>query len=108
MKLDRSDVACVREEPRFVGALADPVETRLRQRRADAAATLIEADEDAGEVVAARSRIGGRVRFRLEDAGATVAEDHVVDFGHDQSVLEVVNLPQQHLSPGSRTPLGGG
>jgi hypothetical protein len=41
VKLDRSDVACVREEPRFVGALADPVETRLRQRRADAAATLI-------------------------------------------------------------------
>jgi hypothetical protein len=41
VKLYRGDVASVREEPGVVGTLIDPVETCLRQRCADAAATSV-------------------------------------------------------------------
>src|SRR5204863_4650997 len=100
VKLDRSGVAGVREEPGLGGALADPVEASLSQRRADAAAAFVPTDEDACEVVAARNGVRRRVRRRLEQAGATVADNRAEALRDDEFVVVVLEVTEQGGAPG--------
>src|SRR6266508_6979275 len=76
VKLDRGGVASVGEEPGVGSAFADPVDAGLRERCANAAATLVGDDEDAGEVVAAWGCIGRSFPLRLEQTNATIADEH--------------------------------
>ena len=48
VKLDRGGVSCVSKEPSFVGPLADPSESDLRERVPYSVPSTLWADEDSG------------------------------------------------------------
>jgi hypothetical protein len=95
VKPDGGRVASVCEEPRFPSAFSNPDETCFRQRRAYSATALLRGDEDAREVVAAGSGIGGSFRGRLKVANSTVACDATGDRGHHEVTARVFNVAEK-------------
>src|SRR5439155_4784207 len=99
MERDRGRVASVGKEPGLGCALADPVETHPCQAGADALTALFRDDEDAREVVAARSRIRRSIGALLEQAGPAVADDSALGLGDDEQMHGTLEVAAQRLPP---------